>query len=753
MKKYIYLLLLLVPTFSFAQQITVSGTVVDAAGESLIGATVMEKGTNNGTVSDYNGNYELTVSEGATLMITYTGFGDIDMAVDGQRRINITLIESSETLEEVVVRGFAGVVGRARKRVASIQTIPESVTAINSEDIEKNGVSNITDFAQLVPNLKLSESQAVGTNFLVVRGIPQIRNTDAPVAFVIDGVTIPDPSLLNQELFDLALIEAVKGPQGALYGKNAIGGAINIYSKEPTNTQKNNVKIGFGNGGHYLGQLVSSGALKEDKVFYRISGQYQNFDGLLTNEFLDKKVDFSQDLTLRGQLIANLSDNFKATYTLQYMNTDAGATYYSVHPTWADLSFTDFLLPNPEDDANVISQDVPGTSNLKNLFTNLKLDYNFGKVKLQSITAYSKVDRNTFGDSFNQEIRLTNTATNSKVNWSLGGFVQNIERDFFQSDFTLSDEFSVTDYTVTFNTVALFGFLDYKVTDKFTASVGLRFDADNYDQDDRLGGVVNERSQSELQPKVSLSYQASEDALIYANYGRGYRSGGFNPVVTDFYNQDFEGELSDNFELGLKTSSWNDRFIFNASVFYSDYTNRQQFALEPEFFIPGNYNYDKSTIFGVEFDTKTRVSKYLDVLFNFGFVDSKITEGGSTGGANGQATDLNAFNDNITSFVPRTNFNLGLASSIPLSDKATLDLNVNLNNTGKIYWTDDNVEDFIGDAYNLLDARASLSINKMTFSLWGRNITGTKYYLEYDAFGIGWRGRPATVGATIGLDF
>jgi len=390
MKKYIYLLLLLAPMFSFAQQITVSGTVVDAAGESLIGATVIEKGTTNGTVSDYNGNYELTVAAGATLMVTYTGFGGIEMAVDGQRRINITLNESAETLEEVVVQGFAGVVGRARKRVASIQTIPESVTAINSEDIEKNGVANITDFAQLVPNLKLSESQAVGTNFLVVRGIPQIRNTDAPVAFVIDGVTIPDPSLLNQELFDLALIEAVKGPQGALYGKNAIGGAINIYSKEPTNTQRNNVKLGFGNGGYYMGQLVSSGALKEDKVFYRVSGQYQNFNGLLTNEFLDEKVDFSQDLTLRGQLIANLSDNFKATYTLQYMNTDAGATYYSVHPTWADLSFADFLLPNPEDDANVISQDVPGTSNLKNLFTNLKLDYNFGKVKLQSITLLIK---------------------------------------------------------------------------------------------------------------------------------------------------------------------------------------------------------------------------------------------------------------------------------------------------------------------------------------------------------------------------
>lgn len=755
----------------YAQQSTVSGTIYDGNGESLIGATIVEKGTNNGTVSDFNGNFEITVDSDAKLLVSYTGYADSELAVNGNRRINITLAESAEVLDEVVVTGFAGVVGRARKRVESIQQIPESVTALNGEGIEKNGVSNITDFAQLVPNLKLSESQAVGTNFLIVRGIPQIRNTDAPVAFVIDGVTIPDPSLLNQELFDLALIEAVKGPQGALYGKNAIGGAINIYSKEPTNTQRNNVKLGIGNGGHYLGQIVSSGALQEDKIFYRLSGQYQNFNGLLTNEFLDRKVDYSKDLTLRGQLIANLSNDFKASFTLQYMDTDAGATYYSVDPSWADLSFASNLLPNPEEDPNVISQDVFGDSFLTNLFSSLKLDYNLGKVKLQSITSYSGVDRETFGDldftpdvfldqgefnntkSLNQELRLTNTTTNSKLNWSLGGFLQNIERDFFQSDLTLSDEFAVTDYTVTFNTIAFFGFLDYKLSDKLTASIGLRFDSDDFDQDDRLGGVTNERSQSELQPKVSLSYQASDDALIYANYGRGYRSGGFNPVVSELFNQDFLGELSDNYELGLKTSSWNDRFIFNASVFYSDYTNRQQFAITPDFFIPGNFNYDKSKIIGFEIDTKTRVSKYLDVLINYGFVDSKITEGGSTGGDNGQFRDLNQFNDNITSFVPRSNFNLGLASSIPISDKTNLDLNVNLNGTGKIYWTDDNVEDFVSDTYNLLDARASVDINNMTFSLWGRNMMGTKYYLEYDAFGIGWRGRPATFGATVGIDF
>lgn len=247
MKKHLFIALLFLSTASMAQ-LTVSGSIFDSTGESLIGATVVEQGTSNGTVSDYNGYYELTVeSPDAILEISYTGYSTIVKSVEGSGRQNITLIEAAEVLDEVVVTGFAGVVGRARKRTESIQRIPESVTALNSEGIEKAGVNNITDFAQLVPNLKLSESQAVGVNFLIVRGIPQIRNADAPVAFVIDGVTIPDPSLLNQELFDLALIEAVKGPQGALYGKNAIGGAINVYSKEPTNTQRNNIKIGAGN--------------------------------------------------------------------------------------------------------------------------------------------------------------------------------------------------------------------------------------------------------------------------------------------------------------------------------------------------------------------------------------------------------------------------------------------------------------------------------------------------------------------------
>jgi iron complex outermembrane receptor protein len=141
------------------------------------------------------------------------------------------------------------------------------------------------------------------------------------------------------------------------------------------------------------------------------------------------------------------------------------------------------------------------------------------------------------------------------------------------------------------------------------------------------------------------------------------------------------------------------------------------------------------------------------VLINYGFVKSTIIEGGSTGGADGTARDLNQFNGNNASLVPQNNFNIGLASTIPFNKTTILDISINYNGTGQIYWEDSNSPDFTSKAYQLLDAQASLSMNKVKFTVWGRNILNEQYYLEYSDFGFGWRGTPATVGATISLTF
>ncbi|MBU3026850.1 TonB-dependent receptor [Zobellia galactanivorans] len=785
MKKLLFILML-VPIVILAQEKTVSG-IVSFNGEPLPGVNIIEKGTSNGVTTDFNGNYEIAVNSQATLVYSYLGFKTQELQVGESGTMNIVLEEDAQQLEGVEVQGFAGVVGRARKRTESVQSIPESVTALNSEGIEKNGINNVTNFAKLVPNLKLNSSQAAGINFLTVRGIPQIRNADAPVAFVIDGVTIPDPSLLNQELFDLALIEIVKGPQGALYGKNAIGGAINIYSKEPVNTTKNNLTLGYGNANALLTQFVSSGAIKKDKVFYRLSTQFKNFDGLLTNEFNDEKVDFSREFNARGQIIARITDNFKASATLQFIDVSGGAAYYSVNPTgnlFVEGAPGGTLSPDPEDGNNVINHDEPGKSDIRNAFGNVSLEYTPGKVKIQSITSYNYVDRSLSGDldfipfddftqgetaetkTFNQELRLNNVASEGKINWSAGGFYQDIEKPFFQDglnrDFDLNQLFYgvAADVINTTTTYALFGFIDYKITDKLTASAGFRYDNDTFKQEDHLSGDSFERSNDIIQPKASLSYQATENALIYVNYGRGYRTGGFNPAVTDRFNRDFEDELTDNYELGFKTSMWNNRFILNGSAFYTDFSNQQQYIFDLDTFYPGNYNYDKSKIIGFELDAKLRLTKYLDLLANYGFVDSEITDGGTTGGVNGTATDLSAFNGKKTPFVPQNNFNIGLESSFALTEKVNFDGNINLNSTGKTYWDESNSDAFTTSAYQLLDARASVSFDNVKFTIWGNNILDKQYYTEYvpgSLFGgfddFGWRGRPATYGASVSINF
>jgi len=784
MKKAILFLALLVATFGFAQN-NVSGKVTDKMGEPLPGATIIEKGTSKGVVSDFNGNYEISVSSNeAILVFSFVGFETKEFGIQGKSQLNVELAESAESLNEVTVQGFSGVMGKSRKRTASVQITPESVTAINSEGIESAGVTDISSFSTLVPNLKFNSAQAVGLNFITVRGIPQVRGGDAPLAFVIDGVTIPDPSLLSQELYDLALVEVVKGPQGALYGKNAIGGAINIYTKDPTNKMSNKVQLGLGNGGNLKAQFISSGAIAKDKVFYRFSTQYKNFDGLLTNEFLNKKVDFSEDFNIRGQIIARLSNKFTIAATYQHFKIDGGATYYSVNPTGFEGEFPGGILnPNPSDGNNVIDADVLGQSDMINNYGNFKMDYNLGSVKLQSITSINKVERSTIGDldflsldgltqgeeittkTFNQELRINNTNTDTKFDWSLGGFYQQIEKDFYSNGTTGVDfggpfEYDTADYINETKTIALFGFGDYKLTDKLTVSAGFRYDIDNFTQDDVLFVTNSERDNNEFQPKVSLSYQASKGALFYANYGRGYRNGGFNADLTDLFNRSFDDETSDNYELGFKTTSWNDRFIFNGSIFSSNLTNQQQYILDLNTFIAGVYNYDESKVFGFELESRARLTNYLDVFANFGLSDAEIVDGGTTGGANGDLTDNTSYNGNKTPFVPVSTFAVGLESSFNITDALKFNGFLNLDTTGKTYYHESNLDVHATDAYSLLDARIGLSYKNWKLDIWGKNLTDQQYYQEFSPGefvgspdDVAWRGRPLSIGTAISVKF
>ena len=780
MKKLHLIAVLLISFVGFAQ-ITVTGKVTDNRGEPLPGANIIEKGTTQGVIADFNGNFQITLpTETIILEITYLGFEQLDISLEGNAQLTIELTESAQALDGVTVQGFTGVIGRSRKRVGSIQVTPESVTALNSEGIERSGISDISSFSTLVPNLKFNSAQAIGLNFITVRGIPQVRGGDAPLAFVIDGVTIPDPSLLSQELFDLALVEVVKGPQGALYGKNAIGGAINIYTKDPTNKMSNKISLNIGNGGAIESQFISSGALKKDKVFYRFSAQYKEFDGLLTNEFLGQKVDFVEDINIRGQIKARLSRKLSLTATYQQFAKKGGATYYSVNPTGFDGEFPGGILdPNPKDGNNVIVADVLGKSDMKNKYGNIKLDYQLENFAIQSITSSNRVERSTLGDldfldldlftqgeeattkTFNQEVRFNNTNTKAKLDWNLGGFYQTIEKDVYQNGTDGVDAefgeavYDVTQYVNEIETLALFGFFDYKLTDKLTASAGFRFDIDKFNQVDTLFETASSRKNNEFQPKISLSYQANKGLLVYANYGKGYRNGGYNADATDLFNREFLDETSDNYELGIKTTSWNDRLIINGSVFSTRLNNQQQYILDLDTFIAGVYNYDQSKVMGFELEARARLSKYFDVFFNYGSADAEIIDGGSAG-----VTNNSAYNGKKTPIVPVNGYGAGVESSFKINDKLRFNGFLNLDTTGKTYWHESNRSVHTTAAYSLLDARIAISGEKWSFAVYGKNLTDQQYYQEFSPGeyvgspdDVAWRGRPLTIGTSFSINF
>ena len=185
-------------------------------------------------------------------------------------------------MEEIVVT--------ARKRNENYQDVPVTINVFTESLVKDAGIQRPADFIQMVPNMTLVETQNAGNAFVVIRGISQARNSEPSVAVQVDGVLETNPAEFNQELFDIQQIEVLKGPQGALYGRNAIGGAIIITTQDPADEFEATAKAGYGNENSIRGQLGVSGPIG-DTAGYRATVNYYETDGFLDNVFLDEKAD------------------------------------------------------------------------------------------------------------------------------------------------------------------------------------------------------------------------------------------------------------------------------------------------------------------------------------------------------------------------------------------------------------------------------------------------------------------------------
>jgi len=798
--KKLFLFFALVSQVCFSQQSKdVGGTIIDSAGNPIGGATVIDKSDNtNGVISDFDGQFVISVMESTKeLEVSYLGFKTKTVTIDGDF-VNITLEEEASELDGVTVQGFASVSSKARVRAQAIQSLPETTVAINAATIESSGIDNIQSFTSQISNVTFTQAQQPGVNFLTVRGISQIRNAESPVAVVIDGMTLPDASAMNMSLYDIELLEFVKGPQGTLYGKNAIAGAVNIVTKDPTNKNKTKVLLTGGNGGLFGAGLSSSGAITKDKFFYSLTGRYSSFDGLINNTFLNQKSDFSQEINFRGKLKYRFNPRWSAVFVQDNFKVEAGGNYYV---TKTDIFDPTIPVLADDDYSSEPFGDILGDSELSNSLSSFKLEGALPKAKFQSVTSYnatrryyigendysqyafSKVSQQSDSDTFSQEFRLTSTADeDAKLNYTVGTLFQNSERylntstflnrTYYEGGFVdasaenadySTDPLIGNDDDNTIRTLAAFGFLDYKLTSKLTLSAGVRVDNDKLTNESRISNNTIENDITVWQPKFSIAYEFSPTVLAYANYGRGYRSGGFNSDETVKFGRTYEPEFTNNYEVGLKTSFLNNRIIFNNAFYRIDFENQQQYTFIPVTpAVLGIYNFEESKITGFESEIKFRATNYLDFFASIGLNDGEIVEGTYNRLTNAAAFDYETsevvdVSGNTSPFTIESTFQIGANANFELSENSKLGFHINADSRGTQYW--DPLEEYKQDPFTLVNARVNLKLSKFGISLWANNIFDTEFNTEFfptAEFGFNnlrFPNTPTTVGVDLSYTF
>ena len=796
------LLLFSAYTSLHSQDITIKGRVLINETPAY-GVNVFVQGTTLGTSTNLEGNYSLNVPmETESLTFSLIGYKSQVISIGSQRVINVSLVEDAEMLDEITVRGFPTVTTLARKRQENVQSIPESLVVFGSQDIENAAIEGIPDFINAVPNASFTSSQNIGTHALTVRGISQLRLAEAPVALVIDGINAPNPSIIDQELFDIEQIELVKGPQGALYGRNAIAGALNIITKRPTNEHNGFVRLGYGNGNTYQGIASSSGPIVKEKLLYRIAGSYKNSDGLITNDFTGQEVDFYEDFSVRGQLYLTLSDNFSADLISNLSRTEGGAAYnirgcdpllQSIGACTINtepLTINDMSLNPIADEIGMSDRDVNDIS--------LRLRFSSPLGILTSSTSYNNLEYNFSGDldfsplrelfqnqhlesnSFSQEIRLTSNS-GGDISWILGGFYQNVEREVNSAGLVSSAGIFVniiglppTDleneilYPIIANdeensneTLAFFGQASYMINKKTEITFGLRYDRDTRKQDDLISMVKQEKTFTELQPKFNISHRFNPNVFAFASYSRGYRSGGFNFPSVIRYPVLYDAETTNNYEIGLKTNSKDQRFIANFSAFIIDFDETQISIVELDGGGSVVVNLGNTRNIGGEVDIKYRVNKNFDIYAGAGVIDPKIIDNG-TDIPDSLGTTFN-FEDNFTPQVNLNNTFLALQYTMPIGTQSKLRLRAEHEHRGPLYWHPSNINR--QDSREFVNLRVNFTRTKgrQQWSIGGfvNNLLDEDYTQEFTAgefssplFGdLRWPGEPISYGINLGYRF
>ncbi|CAN5708524.1 TonB-dependent receptor [soil metagenome] len=664
------------------------------------------------------------------------------------------------------------IVVTAQARSERLQDVPIQVSVLTAETIANAGIKSTGDALAQVSNVTFDRGNTYRSTFITMRGLTQLNNADPPVAVVIDGVPQTDQTQLGIDLFDIERIEVVKGPQGALYGRNAVGGAINIVTRMPTDRLEGFGNFSYGNGDAVQAAAGISGPIAENLLF-RVTGSFSRSDGLIDNSFRHDKVDFlDHDWSVRGRLLykpaSNLSVDLRADYGKFRGASNTYSAVFSGNPN-------DFVDPQ---------FNLPGSASGDNLNLTGKIDLDLDFATLTSITGHTELTQvnradldyrnpvnspsGIFGLGFqagqgqdldlkttSQEVRLV-SASDQAFRWLVGGYYIHTDRSLLTRAFVdvTGDVSQIDNPALLFanqseandnNAYAAFAQLDFDVTDWLMLTGGLRYDKDRRNQRNVLTNAERKASFDHLQPKVTVTFKPTDGLLAYATFSTGFRSGGYNApnVVVPIFPQ----ETLKNYEAGFKSQFLDRKLTINGAFFWTDVTNYQYFYVDASTASQIISSIDAVRIKGIELEVLARPVRGLELSGSIGTTDTRIRRGGDPA--------------DIGNRSPRTvpfTANAGAQYTLDLGDGSRMIARADYQHIGKKYWGSDNTD--VQRPYDLVNLRFGFERGNYGIFGFGKNILNAKYYSEYVSskysgldVDLGYRGQPATYGVEARIKF
>ena len=763
---------------------TISGKITDTRSSPIANVTVHLLNTSVTTLSNGEGNFSVQhlLAGRYTVLLSSVGYAttatEIEVKEKMENAFSFQLKDAMLQLETVTVT--------AEKKEELLQKIPVSISAISARRTEELRLWNTKDLTGIVPNLA-SGNSGDGRNVTSIRGITT-TSYDPAVATYIDGVNQFSLDTYIPQLADIERIEVLRGPQGTLYGRNAMGGVINIITKQPTNTTSGFAEINIGN---YNQQRYSAGirtALVKDKLFFGASGVFSKRNGYYDNQFNNTSFDKQQSVSGNYYLKYLPGSKWSVTLNVKHQNNKNDGAFPLVNGVEDAFKSPYKLNQNAVgkmiDNTLNASLSVNHTGSAVNFSSQLAWQNNYRYYKSPLDGDFSPLDAvtviNDYGNKWNNvkvithEMKFSSPINkSSQFSWTAGTYFfsqnnPNKQAIHFGKDGSLvgapNDFASINTSTAKNTGFALYGQANYKLTSKLLVVAGLRYDyerkhlqvkgegqPDGSDVFITRPDTAATRNFNAISPKVGLQYQLAHNSNVFVNYSRGFRTGGLTQLSSDPSQPPlypFQPEYSNNIELGIKNDFLDDRLRLNFTLFLSHINNAQVPTLVLPDAITVTKNTGELTSKGAELELLFVPVKGLQLGYNLGYTNAKYKS--LKVSSNGDNVNLDGKRQIFTPDVTSV-FTLQYSYLLKEKNQVKLIAGAEWYYLGQEYF--DLANNIRQSSNQRLNARAGVSSKHLEVYFWARNITKTKYIEYAYDFGAVHLGDPGTYGVTLRTSF